>query len=174
MIKQTVNSNCFIVLFEKYVEAASTYLLDLNKQSAVNSESLSHATLFTQSHSPFHLCNVPNQFGFQLCHLKRCPTVNSAFFSTTSFMISYLSFTFRQTSLPKRLRSKKTCHACGKQGHISHACKEKNKETIKLNPNYKAIGNHFAQQYYDRLDNNDTRLSVANFYSVSHHSKLFA
>ena len=36
-----------------------------------------------------------------------------------------------------------------------------------MNPNYEAIGKAFIQQYYQFLDNNDTRLQVANFYSVS-------
>lgn len=38
---------------------------------------------------------------------------------------------------------------------------------MNLNPNYEVIGKSFVQQYYAMLDNNDTRLQVANFYSVS-------
>lgn len=36
-----------------------------------------------------------------------------------------------------------------------------------MNPNYEAIGKSFIQQYYAMLDSNETRLQVANFYSVS-------
>lgn len=39
-------------------------------------------------------------------------------------------------------------------------------DKMTLNPNYEAIGKSFVQQYYAMLDNNDTRLQVANFYSV--------
>lgn len=37
---------------------------------------------------------------------------------------------------------------------------------MNLNPNYEAIGKSFIQQYYQFLDNNETRLQVGNFYSV--------
>lgn len=36
-----------------------------------------------------------------------------------------------------------------------------------LNPNYEQIGKTFVQQYYAIMDDNNQRLNVANFYSVS-------
>lgn len=42
-----------------------------------------------------------------------------------------------------------------------------------INPNFKAIGESFIQQFYAMLDNNDTRLQVGNFYSETNSLMTF-
>jgi len=42
-----------------------------------------------------------------------------------------------------------------------------------LNPNYASIGKAFIDQYYAMMDNNDTRLHIAQFYSETNSLMTF-